>query len=216
MPTLPALPALPATLVLHPVVISGHWASWHQRLSRSVLSLLSILLLLIMMLAASRAAQAQEIPAHIRLALPEARLAGQGGFTWFGLSIYDATLYVGPQGYVPGQRFVLDLRYARSLQGARIAKASIEQMQKVGVGTQAQHAQWFTSMQAIFPDVQEGTHLTAIFSPQAATRFLRDGQPLAEIADPEYGPAFAAIWLSPATTAPKLRTQLLRDAAPRP
>lgn len=174
------------------------------------------LILSCLMLASIHTALAQEIPQHVQKALPDARLAGKGGFTWFGLSIYDATLYVGAQGYAPDQRFALDLRYARSLHGARIAKASIEQMEKVGVGTAAQHAQWLTRMQAVFPDVQEGTHLTAIFTPQAATRFFRDGQPLTEIADPEFGPAFAAIWLSPATTAPKLRTQLLRDAAPRP
>lgn len=213
MPTTPALPAMPAW---HPVAMPGHRAGKRNPPARLLLHLLSILLLLIMTLAASGATQAQDIPAHIRQALPEARLAGKGGFTWFGISIYDATLYVGPQGYAPGQRFALDLRYARNLHGARIAKASIEQMEKVGVGSAVQHTQWLTRMQAVFPDVQEGTHLTAIFTPQAATRFFRDGQPLTEIADPEFGPAFAAIWLSPATTAPKLRTQLLRDAAPRP
>lgn len=213
---MPTLPVLPAMLARHPVAMPGHRASWPSLRSRLLLPLLSCILLQLMLPAASGATQAQEIPAYIRQALPEARLAGEGGFSWFGLSVYEAALYVGPQGYAPGQRFVLDLRYARSLQGARIATASIEQMQKIGAGTAAQHAQWLSSMQAIFPDVQDGTRLTAIFSPQAATRFLRDGQPLAGIADPEFGPAFAAIWLSPATTAPKLRMQLLRDAAPRP
>jgi hypothetical protein len=155
------------------------------------------------------------VPEHIRQALPDARLAGKGQHSWFGLLIYDAALWVGKQGYAGHQAkepFVLELRYARSLGGMRIAQASIEQMQKVGVGSSTQHASWLASMQATFPDVQEGTRLSAWFAPKAATRFFLNGKPLGEIADPEFGPAFAAIWLSSASTAPHLREALLRNA----
>lgn len=163
----------------------------------------------------AQAPPAGAVPAHIRQALPEARLSGQGRFTWFGLTIYDAALWVGAHGCRPGSPFVLDLRYARSLNGQRIAKASIEQMQKAGVGSAPQHTQWLINMQAVFPDVHEGTHLSALFTPQAPTRFFLNGQPLGEIGDPEFGPAFAAIWLSPATSAPRLREALLQDAGAR-
>ena len=58
-------------------------------------------------------------------ALPEARLAGQGDFRWFGMRIYEARFWVGPQGYSAGAPmaapFVLELRYALGLQGKRIA-----------------------------------------------------------------------------------------------
>jgi hypothetical protein len=38
---------------------------------------------------------------------------------------------------------------------------------------------------------------------------LLNGDPLGEIADPAFGPAFFAIWLHPETSAPKLRSALL-------
>ena len=44
----------------------------------------------------------------------------------------------------------------------------------------------------------------------------KDGKlPGATIAEPGFAAAFAGIWLGPATTAPRLRESLLKDAAPR-
>lgn len=198
--TLPTLPLLLLPILLLPILLLANLLLPPAALAQA---------------APPQANPAMVVPEHIRQALPEARLAGKGKHTWFGLLIYDAALWVGKQGYAGHQAkepFVLELRYARSLGGMRIAQASIEQMQKVGVGSSAQHASWLASMQATFPDVQEGTRLCAWFAPKAATRFFLNGKPLSEIADPEFGPAFAAIWLSSASTAPHLREALLRDA----
>jgi hypothetical protein len=155
-------------------------------------------------------------PAHVARELGHARLAGQGVFTWFGLTIYSAELWVGPQGYTPAAPFVLELRYARSLDGRKIAEASAEQMEKIGVGTEAQRAAWLERMKAIFPDVKEGSRLTGVFLPGQGARFYQDGKELALVADPAFAQAFFGIWLDPATSAGKLRAALLRDAGPKP
>jgi hypothetical protein len=152
---------------------------------------------------------------HIAPDLPGARVAGQGTFTWFGMKIYDATLWVGEAGYAPGAPFALELRYARALRGARIAEASADQMEKTGGGTAAQRASWRRQMRAIFPDVQHGSSITGLFLPDGAVRFHHDGAALGTIAEPGFAQAFAGIWLSPRTTAPRLREELLREAARR-
>jgi hypothetical protein len=154
-------------------------------------------------------------PAHIEAHLTHARLAGQGPFTWFGLKIYDAELWVGEKGYAPGAPFVLELRYARKLSGGRIAEASVDQMEKAGAGTPLQRAAWLGRMKEIFPDVQDGSRISGVFLPAGGARFYLDGRPLASVPDPEFARAFFAIWLDPATTARTLRTALLKDAAAR-
>lgn len=154
-------------------------------------------------------------PGHIEEHLAQARLAGKGTFRWFGLSIYDAELWVGEKGYRPDAPFVLDLRYARKLDGIKIAEASADQMEKTGAGTPAQRAQWLARMKTIFPDVKEGTHLSGAFLPGVGARFYLDGKVLATVPDPEFARAFFGIWLDPATSARSLRTALLKDAAPR-
>ncbi|NHZ97734.1 chalcone isomerase family protein [Massilia sp. CCM 8734] len=158
-------------------------------------------------------------PGHIEEHLAQARVAGKGTFTWFGLAIYEAELWVGEKGYRPdapfAAPFVLDLRYARKLDGVKIAEASAGQMEKTGAGTPAQRAQWLATMKTIFPDVKEGTHISGVFLPGAGARFYLDGKALATVPDQQFARAFFGIWFDPATSARALRTALLKDAAPR-
>lgn len=126
---------------------------------------------------------------------------------------------VGAGGYRPdaprATPFALELRYARALNGRKIAGASADEIKTLGIGTAAQRADWLVRMEKLFPDVQEGTRITGVFLPAHGARFYRDGKSLGEIADPEFAAAFFAIWLDPKTTAPALRSALLADAAPR-
>ncbi len=168
---------------------------------------------LAVMLIAFSAAHAA--PAHVEAHLSKARLAGQGPFTWFGLRVYDAELWVGEKGYVPGEPFVLELRYARKLDGIKIAEASADQMAKIGAGSATQRTAWLARMKEIFPDVKEGSRITGVYLPASGARFYLDGKPLASVPDPDFARAFFAIWLDPKTTAGSLRTALLKDAAPR-
>lgn len=152
---------------------------------------------------------------HIEAHLNQPRLAGAGTFTYFGLKIYDARFWVGEQGYRPDTPFVLELEYARKLRGTKIADASADQMAQIGAGTPAQRKAWLARMKEIFPDVREGSRISGVNVPGNGVRFYLDGQPLATVPDPEFARAFFAIWLDPRTTAPALRTALLKGAASR-
>jgi hypothetical protein len=187
-------------------------------------------MLLAAMLAGSAGATAATPPTPLARVedLQPVRLAGEGSYRYFGLLIYDARLWVGPQGYrdsEPGAApFVLELRYARSLQGSRIAQASAEQMEKVGVGSTEQRQAWLDIMRAVFPDVREHDRIAGRYVPGQGVRFYLNGAPLAgrrdagadPAMDDKFAQAFFAIWLSHRTTAPSLRKALLRDAAPKP
>ena len=159
------------------------------------------------------AALAQSSPAYVRQILPEATLVGQGLYRWFGLSVYKARLW-GDKTKVTGtgwasNSFALELEYTRTLYGEKIAIASIDEIKKLGIGTNAQHDQWLADMKKIFPNVEEGHQLTGIFTPGQPSRFFFNGKPVGDVADPEFGPAFFGIWLHPKTSAPKLRQLLL-------
>ena len=162
------------------------------------------------------AAQAADIPTHIRNEISDARLAGQGSFRWFGLKIYDAELWVEDRDFRPdapeSSRFVLNLTYARDLYGERIARTSINEIGRLGFGTLAQRKLWLEQMEALFPDVHDGTRISGIYLPGQGARFYLNGNPLGEIADSEFARAFFAIWLDPRTSASSLRNQLLSSA----
>jgi hypothetical protein len=148
--------------------------------------------------------------------LSNAYLLGQGDFRWFGLKIYDATLWVEKNNFKSNEpissKFILDLCYARDLYGDRIAKSSIEEIQHLGFGTTDQQAVWLKKMKAIFPDVRKGTHISGIYLPDKGARFYLDGKLLDEIDDTEFARAFFAIWLDVRTSASGLRSQLLKTS----
>jgi hypothetical protein len=168
-------------------------------------------------LAVASAAAAPAAPSHVLRYIADARPAGSGRLTWFGLHVYDARLYVSARGFdaamLGSQRFALALTYARALDGRAIAERSRDEIARLGLGTAEQRNRWMQEMAALFPDVNSGQTISGIHLPGAETRFYLDGVPLGRIEDPEFGPAFFAIWLDPRTREPALRERLLQRAA---
>ena len=173
-------------------------------------------LAVLFMLLCAVIAQAANMPPPIENEIGNARLAGQGHYRWFGFKIYDAQLWVGDQGYRPhapeSAKFALSLTYARDLYGKHIARTSLDEIRKLGFGTSEQHEVWLKRMEALFPDVHEGTRISGIYLPDHGARFYLNGKLLGEIADSDFARAFFAIWLDPRTSASSLRNSLLSSA----
>jgi len=157
-------------------------------------------------------------PAHVRKYVGDAPLAGSGRLTWFGLHVYDAALYA-PARIEPAnptaQGFVLELTYARRLDGKGIADASRDEIERLGFGTQAQRAGWHERMLTLFPDVEKGRRLAGVNVPGAGVRFYFDGRFIGSVDDPAFARAFFAIWLDERTKAPQLRDSLLKPPSAR-
>lgn len=154
-------------------------------------------------------------PPHVARYVDEARLAGSGRFTWFGLPVYDAALYAGgplDADEPAAQPFVLELRYARRLAGSAIAEASRDEMARLDAGSEAQRAAWHREMTRVFPDVVRGQRLAGVNLPGRGARFYLDGGFIGAIDDPAFARAFFAIWLDARTRAPALREALLAGA----
>jgi hypothetical protein len=140
---------------------------------------------------------------------------GQGSLRWFGLKIYDAQLKVSP-GFTAAalfdKPFALELVYARKLYGKAIAERSLEEMKKVGVGTEQQQQQWLSIMLDTFPDVGADDRLTGVHNPGVGALFYMNGKLIKTINDVEFSKAFFSIWLDPKTSEPDLRRALLGSA----
>ena len=173
-----------------------------------------------------RAASANEAPPHVRTQIADAALAGTGRYTWFAFHVYDGALYAPAGKYAAGRPFALELIYARSLKGADIAQRSIDEIAKLGIGSEAERAVWLAVLQKLFPDVAKNDRLTGVslLSTAAAgtatgtgagagtapaAPFYFNGKPLGEITDPRLAQAFFAIWLDERTSAPAFRRKLL-------
>ncbi len=157
-------------------------------------------------------ARAAAAPAEVKAELAGSRLHGTGRFSYFGLTVYDARLWVGERFdalRVAQEPLALELQYARAIEGRAIAERSLVEMQRGGGISEAQAARWLAEMTRLFPDVTRGSRLTGVQRPNESARFFFNGDWRGEVRDPDFAPRFFGIWLAPQTSAPKLRQGLL-------
>ena len=106
----------------------------------------------------------------------------------------------------------LELLYARSLEGIKIAERSLAEMQRQGEIEAAKAARWLGAMKQVFPDVQPGDRITGLHLPGLGARFFVNGQLKGDVRDAEFARLFFGIWLSSRTSEPALRDALLGKA----
>lgn len=163
-------------------------------------------------LAAPRWAAARVPQPELAAWLPGARLQGQARMSFIGLAVYDIRLWVS-DGFDAAafeqHPLALEIEYARRFAGRQLAERSLAEMQRVASISPAQREAWLAAMLGAFPDVQSGERLTGVHRPAQGARFLHDGRREVEVADPAFARAFFAIWLSPRTSEPRLRSALL-------
>ncbi|PIT71621.1 chalcone isomerase family protein [Limnohabitans sp. B9-3] len=145
------------------------------------------------------------------------RLMGQQRFTFWGFSVYDASLWANATFSASDwdrQALVLDLRYLRDFKGADIAQRSMDEMQGQRALTPAQTQNWSTLLNQLIPNVRAGERLTGVYVPQKGLQLLHQEQLLGEMRDAELAQRFMGIWLAPETSQRQLRQQLLAGAQP--
>lgn len=123
--------------------------------------------------------------------------------------VYEATLYAPEGVWDPTQAYALSIKYYRALEGKAIADRSVQEMRKQGFTDEVKLAAWNAQMKAIFPDVSDGTVLTAVHMPGQPTIFYRGDQNLGAIKGDDFSALFFGIWLAEKTSEPKLRRALL-------
>ena len=155
-------------------------------------------------------------PDEVSAALPAAQLLGTATMRFLGWRVYDARLWVEP-GFSPqrlrGLGFALELQYALKLDGRAIAKRSVEEMQRQGPVAEGQAERWQAAMVQAFPDVAAGDRITSLHLSQGGTRFFHNARLTQQIDGQAFAQRFFGIWLSPATSEPALRRQLLGPLA---
>jgi len=155
------------------------------------------------------------ITAEVKAELPEARTLGTSRMRFFGIDLYDAKLFAPAlkRSDYAAAPFALEIVYLRSFDGLAIADRSLKEMRRVGSISPEKEKSWLETMRQTFPDVKSGDRVTAFHKPGVGIRFFVNGIAHASIDDPEFSRFFFGIWLSPNTSEPKMRAELLAGAS---
>lgn len=154
-------------------------------------------------------AAAPPLPASIMALAPAMKAQGGGLLTFFGISVYDGWYWSAAPGWPQTGPHALDLHYHRSLDGAKIAERSVEEITKLGLGSAADRVRWGAAMTRVFPDVKPGDRLTGINVGNGVVRYFYNGKPIGDIGDAGFADAFFGIWLDPDSSRADFRKKLL-------
>jgi hypothetical protein len=154
-------------------------------------------------------------PPELAQELPGAHWRGGGAMSFLGVRVYEARLWAPAPvlGDAARHPLALELVYARKIKGDLIVSSSLREMQRVGSFTPEQGERWTRALTPLFPDIQPGDRLTGVQRPGQSARFFFNGTLRGEVADPDFTRLFFGIWLSPRTSDPQLRQQLLGSNA---
>ena len=158
------------------------------------------------------AVQGERVPAIEALAQQGWQPLGSGALRWFGLRIYEATLWApDPVSWQEGGAFALAIAYERSISSDRLVKATEDEMLRLGLADAARIATWRPVLEQAFPDVSPGDVIVGIHRPGEGVFFHYGDRPSGIVTDPDFATAFFAIWLDERTREPGLRARLIGD-----
>ncbi|WP_337880804.1 chalcone isomerase family protein [Rheinheimera sp.] len=136
------------------------------------------------------------------------KLVGQAQFSVLFWDLYQSWLY-SPSGRFTGVEpgVLFEIRYLRDISKDQLIENTVKQWQHLKVSP-AQYQDYLPQLQQVWPDIRKGDVLTLKVE-AGHTEFYFNQQPAGVIASPDFAALFLDIWLSPQTSEPKLRQQLL-------
>ena len=144
-------------------------------------------------------------------ALRPLSLVGRSELNVAFFKVFDSELYtLSGEWEAPDHSFRFLLTYRRNISGRFLAKQTEKEWNHLGLND-ARRAAWEAQVLEMWPDVSKGDKIVFDVDERGISRFYYNGTWVGTIEDPDFAPAFIAIWLSPETSRPAHRDGLLAD-----
>jgi hypothetical protein len=178
-------------------------------------AVVTTLLMLVSVTAAaqsSSAAKPAPLPAKVLQQAPEIHPLGKGRHSWFGIHIYDATMWIVGDHWSPDQPHAIDLESGRDITPAMLVGAAIDEMRDLKIGDPADRQRWRAEMLKAIPSIRRNDRVVVFTASGATTVLYYNDSEVAEIDDPTFAPALFKVWLDPRSKNQQLRRSLLKDS----
>jgi hypothetical protein len=150
------------------------------------------------------------LPPQVLSTAPGIHPFGKGRHSWWGVRMYDATLWiVGPQ-WSAAAPHALDIEPGRAVPADTLVKNAIAEMRDLKVGDERQLGIWQAEMIKLIPNVQQGDQIVIFCSDTKRTLSYLNNSSTGEVDDPSFCPAVMSVWLHPQTKHQAIRKSLLR------
>ena len=140
---------------------------------------------------------------------PDLQVVGTGVLKVFFMDIYNLTLHSKERNYSASDQFALEFEYKKSVSKKTIIDASIDELSKAPNVGPAETKAWKQILERGINDMQAGEKASVVFSKSGNVEFWSENREPISFQDLKFAKNFAAIWLGPKTSHPKLRSALL-------
>lgn len=154
---------------------------------------------------------AQAKPAELQGVVQAREPYGRSSLTWLFLKAYDVTLWTDAPTWSMDATFALSIQYNMSFSSEEIVERTLSEMKKVAPNlTDRQLAQFAKPLGQLMPAVKSGDRLSAVHIPGRPVQFFLNGKGTGQMEADGFAAPFFGIWLSPRSSEPGIREDLLR------
>lgn len=139
------------------------------------------------------------------------KTVGTGQMQWAFFKIYTISLQTFDGIYKPGVfPQALEITYHRDIPSKRLVNATRDQLKHIAY-THPDLENWMQQLSDFWPDINKGERLRFEVDQEQNNVFFHNGQTIGSVANAEFSYAFLSIWLSPKTSEPDLRQELINS-----
>jgi len=151
------------------------------------------------------------LPPQVLSQAPGMHPFGKGRHTWWGIQMYDATLWIAGPRWSAVEPHALDLEPSRAVSADTLVKAAIDEMRHVKVGDERHLRAWQAELKKVMPSVRAGDQVVIFCSDANRTLFYLNDSSNGEVEDPSFCAAVMSVWLHPQTKHQAVRKSMLRE-----
>ena len=140
---------------------------------------------------------------------PDLRVVGTGVLKVFFMNIYRLTLHSKERDYRVSDHFALEFNYKKSVSKKTIIDASMDELSRLPDVSSVEIKAWKQILESSISDIQAGEKVSVVFSKSGDIEFWSENREPISFQNLKFAKNFAAIWLGPQTSHPKLRLALL-------
>lgn len=136
---------------------------------------------------------------------------GEGHMNFLFIKAYNARLWTDAPTWSMDAPFAMEITYGMGFDTDDLVERTIKEMKNVDPAiSDAEVARLTPELDKVYPPVKSGDRLVALYVPGKPVMFSHNGQPTGSIGGESFTRDFFGIWLSPNTSAPSLRKDLLK------
>lgn len=154
---------------------------------------------------------AAEKPPELHPAIHAAAPQGAAQMRKLFLHVYDASFW-SDSGDWQKAPYALTITYAMDFTAQELADRTLSEMQHVSDLPDATLRGYADRLAKLWPNITNGDRITALARADGSTVFFHNGTQLGAMSDAAFTPAFFGIWLSPKSSEPTMRKQLLNES----